>query len=322
MASASISPKARGKRKFLRLKNSAELPAGLRGAVLAIGNFDGVHKGHQAVLQTALARARHSEKPALVFTFEPHPRALFKPDEPVYRLSNAGQKAVIFAAMGFDGVIEQEFSPAFAALSAAEFIREIIVKRCAAACLVAGANFHFGHKRQGTPDYLRQAGQDYGFAVELVSGQNDEKGLLISSSRIRAALARGDIAEANALLGRPYTVEAPIIHGEKLGRTLGFPTANMALPAETKLKFGIYAVYITVDTIRYKGVASFGRRPTVAANGKPLLETYIFDFSGDIYGKQAQVEFIRFLRGEEKFADMESLTAQMHKDALAARKAL
>jgi len=311
-----------GASEFLRLSESAHLPSHLRGGVIAIGNFDGVHCGHRAVLDEALAAAGQTGKPAIVFTFEPHPRSLFKPEAPLFRLSSAAQKAAAFAALGFSAVIEQDFTPAFAALSAEDFVRRILIGDLAAACVVAGANFHFGHKRGGTPDFLRRAGQEYGFAVKLIPGQSDGGGALISSSRIRALLAEGNVAAAGRLLGHFYAVKGEIIHGQKLGRTLGFPTANMALPAANGLKYGIYAVYFRAKGRLYQGVASFGRRPTVEAAGRPLLETYLFDFSGDIYGEQAEVLFIGFLRGEEKFASIEALTAQMHKDAAAAKALL
>jgi len=311
-----------GKHKFLRLRGSARLPAHLRGAVIAIGNFDGAHKGHAAVLQTALAQARKARRPALVFTFEPHPKALFKPAEPVYRLTAAAQKADHFRQMGFDGVIEQPFTAAFAALSAEEFVRSVLHDKMAAGCLVAGADFHFGHKRQGTPAFLQQAGRDLGFGVLLVAGEKDETGEIISSSRIRALLAAGKVQAANALLGRPYAVRGTIIRGRALGRRLGFPTANMALPAGTALKPGIYAVYMRLGDKFYPGAASFGRRPTVESNGALLLETFLFDFCQNLYGRTAEVLFIAFLRAEEKFSGTAGLIAQMHKDTAAAKAAL
>ncbi|KAA6405707.1 bifunctional riboflavin kinase/FAD synthetase [Candidatus Tokpelaia sp.] len=311
-----------GTHKFLRLRGSARLPVPLRGAVIAIGNFDGVHQGHKAVLQTALAEARKTGRPALVFTFEPHPKAFFKPEEPLYRLTTAAQKAAYFKAMGFDAVIEQPFTAAFAALSAGDFIQSVLQDRLAASAIIAGANFHFGYKRQGTPAFLQQAGRDSGFITVLVAGKKDKTGKFISSSRIRALLESGEIQEAEALLGHPYTVQGEIIRGRALGQQLGFPTANMALPAATKLRYGIYAVCFRTCGKSYQAVASFGRRPTIEAAGKPLLESFIFDFDRDIYGKQAEVLFVGFLRKEEKFAGIKELMAQMRKDVIAARAVL
>jgi len=311
-----------GKHKFLRLSDSAHLPVHLRGAVIAIGNFDGVHKGHQKVLQTALTQARKTGRPALVFTFEPHPRTFFKPEQPVYRLTTAAQKAAYFKIMGFDAVIEQPFTAAFATLSASDFIQSVLQDRLAAGAIIAGSNFHFGHKRQGTPAFLQQAGRDSGFITVLVAGKKDKTGKIISSSRIRTLLEAGEIREAEALLGHPYTVQGKIIRGHALGRQLGFPTANMALSAATKLRYGIYAVYFRLSGKSYQAVASFGRRPTIENAGKPLLESFIFDFDQDIYGKQTEVLFVGFLRGEEKFAGTKELIAQMHKDAIAAKAVL
>lgn len=306
----------------MRLTNYAELPACLRGAVIAIGNFDGIHKGHKKVLQTALRQAQKTGKPAAVFTFEPHPRSFFNPRDPVYRLTNAAQKADFFKNMGFDAVIEQAFTAEFAALTAEDFIRVILCDSIAASGIIAGENFHFGSKRQGTPAFLRETGQKYGLTVLLTAGLKDNTGKLISSGRIRALLENGKIAQANRLLGHIYAVRGKIIHGQALGRQFGFPTANMALPAETKLHFGIYAVYFHLSGAIYRGAASFGRRPTVESAGAPLLETFIFDFDQNIYGKEAEVLFVNFLRGEKKFADTESLIAQMRKDAAQAKKLL
>lgn len=308
--------------RFLRLAGSAPLPARLRGAAVAIGNFDGVHLGHLDVLQTALREARQSGRPALAFTFEPHPRTVFNPQAPVYRLTDAEQKADYFRRLGFDGVIEQAFTADFARISAEDFVRSVLAEKLGASCIIAGVNFHFGHKRQGTPAFLRRAGRDFGFKTLLTDGHRSADGEIISSSRIRRLLENGAAAEANALLGHYYAARGEIIRGRALGRQLGFPTANMALPAETKLKFGIYAVYFRLGGRLYPGVASFGRRPTVETEGAPLLETFIFGFEQDIYGKRAEALFAGFLRGEEKFADTEALIAQMRRDAAAAKALL
>lgn len=308
---------------FLRLTDPAALPHHLKGAVIAIGNFDGVHRGHQAVLQHALHAARRAGKPALVLTFEPHPRSLMQPDKPVDRLTPAGQKAEIFRLMGFDAVLEQTFSHAFAACSAEAFVEDILYGLLQISGVVTGYNCYFGHKRRGSPAFLQQAGQKLGFDVHVIDALHDESGQVISSSRIRALLAQGKVAQAAALLGYHYTVSAKVIHGAALGRTLGFPTANMLLTPQTSLALGIYAVRLRDAGGKiHDGVASFGRRPTVNTVSDPLLETYIFDFSGDLYEQACSVAFFSFLRGEMTFDGLEPLMAQMRRDAADARAAL
>jgi riboflavin kinase / FMN adenylyltransferase len=308
---------------FLRLSNPADLPARLKGAVVAIGNFDGVHRGHQAVLERALGLAREEGRPAVVLTFEPHPRSVFRPDQPVDRLTPAAEKAELLKAIGFDAVVEQEFTRAFAEQSAEEFVKSILVDKLAASRIVTGFDFHFGKGRQGGPAFLMDAGERYGFHVTLVDAFRDEGGEVVSSSRIRLALAEGDVAGAAALLGFRYIVESEVVGGKKLGRTLGFPTANMALPPETQLKHGIYAVrFRRADGSLHDGVASFGRRPTVDTDGAPLLETFIFDFSGDLYGETCAVSFFAYLRGEEKFDSLDALMVQIKRDEEEARAVL
>lgn len=309
--------------KFLRLSNLMELPEDYHGGVIAIGNFDGVHRGHQAVLQEALNFAKDKGKPAIVYTFEPHPRSFFNPQQPVDRLTPAAEKAEIFKLMGFDAVVEQKFDAKFANLSADEFIHTIIQKGFSATAIVTGSDFHFGKKRSGNPDYLKKAGEKSGFDVIQVSPFCDENGMIISSSRIREFLSVGNVEEAAKLLGYRYTVTSEVIHGAELGRTLGFPTANMALPVTTKLAFGIYAVRFRRENGElYNGVASFGRRPTVEGNGVPLLETYLFSFNDNLYEEIAAVSFYSYLREEIKFDGLESLIDQMNRDREKARKTL
>lgn len=306
-----------------RIPRSAALPASLRGGVVAIGNFDGVHRGHQAVLQCALAEAARRAAPALVLTFEPHPRAVFRPDVPLFRITTAPVRARILGALGFGAVVEQPFERAFAGQDAETFVARILAGDLGIAHAVTGFDFHFGKDRQGNPDFLTAAGKRHGFGVSLVQAFRDEGAQVVSSSRIRALLAEGEVAQAAGLLGYRYTVEAEIAHGKKLGRTLGFPTANMALPEGTELRHGIYAVRLRrADGSLHDGVASFGRRPTVTDNGAPLLETFLFDFSGDLYGETCQVSFFAFLRGEEKFDGLDPLVAQMRRDEAEARAVL
>lgn len=308
---------------FRRITGATRLPAGLRGGVVAIGNFDGIHRGHQAVLGTAIDEARAEGRPALVLTFEPHPRAFFRPDVPLYRITPAPVKAMLLAALGFDAVIEQEFDHAFAGLSADAFVASVLGERLGIARAVAGFDFHFGKGRQGGPAFLIDAGHRAGFRVTLVDAYRDENAEVVSSSRIRACLARGELAEANGLLGYRLTVAGTVIRGRQLGRTLGFPTANIRLPEDTALCHGIYAVRLRrADGSLHDGVASFGRRPTVEAAGEPLLEVFLFDFDGDLYDEQCTVSLFSWLRGEERFADLAALKEQMHRDAAEAGSVL
>lgn len=308
---------------FARIIGDDKLPANLHGGVTAIGNFDGVHRGHLAVLDLALKKAQQLGVPATVLTFEPHPRALFQPNVVLPRITPPLMKAEILNALGFDAVIEVPFTHEFAQLSADDFIDVKLIQAIGVNAVVTGFDFHFGKKRQGGPAFLMAAGKERGFDVSLVDAFRDEDDEVISSSRIRAALKSADIAQANHLLGYRYRVQETIVEGEQLGRTLGYPTANMALPAETPLAHGIYAVrFKRADGRLYDGVASFGRRPTVAQDGAPLLETYVFDFEGDLYGEKCTIIFEQFLRGEEKFDGLEALTAQMNEDAHNARNIL
>lgn len=306
-----------------RIADLIKMPAALRGGVVAIGNFDGVHRGHQSVLEPALEIARRNSVPALVLTFEPHPRQVFRPDVPLFRLTPAPMKAALLGALGFDAVVEQQFDRAFSGLSPQAFVRSVLVEGLGITHVVTGFDFHFGKNRSGTPELLKAAGQENGFGVTVVDAYSDEGGTVISSSRIRGLLGEGEVAEAAGLLGYRYTVEAEVAGGQKLGRTLGFPTANMALPLETELRHGIYAVrFRRADGRLYNGVASFGRRPTVTEDGAPLLETFLFDFDGDLYGETCSVSLFSFLRGEEKFDGLDALVTQMKRDEAEARALL
>jgi riboflavin kinase/FMN adenylyltransferase len=308
---------------FERLSGDKPLPAHLRGGVVAIGNFDGVHRGHQAVLGRALDEARRLGVPALALTFEPHPRKVFQPDEPLFVLTPPSMKARLLALLGFDGMVEQKFTREFAAQSAEAFVTEVLEHCLGVSHAVTGFDFHFGKDRQGGPAFLMAAGERHGFGVTLVDAFRDEGAEVVSSSRIRALLEEGDVAQAAGLLGYRFTVEAEVVGGQQLGRTLGFPTANMTLPAGAALRHGIYAVrFRRADGTLHDGVASFGRRPTVDDNGAPLLETFVFDFSGDLYGEICSVSFFGWLRGEEKFDGLEPLVAQMKRDEEEARALL
>jgi len=308
---------------FAHIRRPVPLPETLRGGVVAIGNFDGVHRGHQAVLERALSEASQRNVPALVLTFEPHPRLFFRPEQPLFVLTPPAMKARLIGALGFDGLVEQPFTAAFAAQSAEDFVTGMLAGRLGIRHVVTGFDFHFGHNRQGGPAFLMEAGQRHGFGVTLVDAFRDEGGEVVSSSRIRALLEAGEVAEAAGLLGYRFTVEAEVIGGQRLGRTLGFPTANMRLSPEATLKEGIYAVrFRRADGTLHDGVASFGRRPTVNDNGAPLLETFVFDFSGDLYGETCEVSFFGFLRSEIKFDGLDALVVQMKRDEAEARALL
>jgi len=306
-----------------RIADLGSLPESLRGGVVAIGNFDGVHRGHVAVLDRALEGAAALGAPALALTFEPHPRAFFRPDEPLFRLTPAPLRARILAGLGIDAVIELPFDAKLAATGPEDFVRAILDGGLAIRRAVTGYDFHFGRNRRGSPDFLTAAGARHGFGVELVDAFCDEGGDTVSSTRIRDLLAAGEAARAAGLLGYRFTVEGEISHGRKLGRTLGFPTANMALPDTVALRHGIYAVRLRrPDGSLRDGVASFGRRPTVEDGGDVLLETFLFDFSGDLYGETCTVSFFGFLRPELKFDGLDPLVAQMRRDADEARALL
>ena len=308
---------------FDHISATAPLPAHLRGGVVAIGNFDGVHRGHQAVLERALAEARHRGVPALVLTFEPHPRKVFRPDMPLFVLTPPPMKARLLSHLGFAALVEQPFTRAFAGLSAEAFVTDVLERNLGITHAVTGFDFHFGKDRQGGPAFLMAAGERHGFGVTLVDAFRDEGAEVVSSSRIRALLCEGEVAEAAGLLGYRFTVESEVIGGQRLGRTLGFPTANMRLSPEAELKEGIYAVrFRRADGTLYNGVASFGRRPTVDDNGAPLLETFVFDFSGDLYGEICEVSFFGFLRPEVKFDGLDALVAQIKRDEAEARALL
>lgn len=297
------------------------LPARLRGGHVAIGNFDGMHRGHQAVLEATLDRARAVGRPAVALTFEPHPRSFFAPDRPVFRLTPPGAKARLAAALGLDALVVAEFDAELAALSAEEFVERVLIERLGLTNATVGWDFHFGRGRVGSPAYLSAAGERAGFSVDVVEPFASENGDLVSSSRIRSALEAGDLAEASGLLGYRWFVEGTVVGGDRRGRDLGFPTANMRLSDDCRLRHGVYAVTFTVDGVTHFGAANWGRRPQFD-NGAPVLETHVLDFSGDLYGKSADVSFVSYLRPEAKFASLDGLLAQMRTDCAEARAVL
>src|SRR6516165_12280321 len=295
-------------------------PQMLRGATVAIGNFDGVHRGHKAVIAAALARARSLDKPAAALTFEPHPRAFFHPGEPLFRLTDEAAKLRLLAATGLDGAIVLTFDEALAKLSADDFVSRVLVERLAIGGTAIGFNFHFGAKRAGSADFLAAEGKKLGFAVDIVPPLLD-RGRPISSGPIRQALATGHLDDATELLGHPWFVSGEVIHGDKRGRELGFPTANLKLDPSCALRHGIYAVRTAIAGRRHDGVASFGRRP-MFDSGAVLLEVFLFDFAGDLYGAEIDVAFMAWLRDEAMFSSAKDLMRQMKEDSRLAREAL
>jgi riboflavin kinase/FMN adenylyltransferase len=311
--------------RFVLARTPSDTIPGLEHPVLAIGNFDGVHQGHAAVILRAEQMARRLGRPAAVLTFEPHPVDYFRKAGTVFRLTPEGAKGRALARLGLDGMIVLPFDAAMAAMSAERFVADILVGRLRISGAVVGYDFHFGQARGGSPGFLADAGKRYGFPVEIVdevTANTDGVPEAIHSNLARQALERGDVSEAARLLGHPWFVVGEVIHGQKLGRQLGFPTANIELDPSCRLRHGIYAVRLTVDGVTHGGVANFGRRPTVTASGAPLLEVFVFDFSGDLYGKSVEVEFLGWIRGEEKFDSLDALVAEMNRDKDKARALL
>ena len=301
--------------------DARECDAGaLQGAVVAIGNFDGVHRGHRAVIGAALARARSLGRKAAALTFSPHPRKFFRPQEPLFALSSEHDKLRLLAATGLDGAVVMRFDAELAGTSAQDFVERILVGRLGIGGAAIGFDFHFGQNRAGSPEYLAEQGARLGFAVDIVPPLEDE-GRPVSSGAVRRALSEGRVVEAAELLGSPWFVSGEVVHGEKRGRTLGFPTANMKLDPACGLKHGIYAVRARVDGRLVDGVASFGRRP-MFDDGAPLLETFLFDFDGDLYGRTIEVALIGWIRPEQKFDSIETLKRVMASDSAQARDAL
>ncbi len=300
------------------------VPAHLGGGALALGNFDGVHLGHQAVIRAAIEAARAAGRPALAATFEPHPSRFFRPDAPPFALTTAAQKLNLFAALGLDGAVVIPFDATLAGLTAPEFAREWLADRLRLSHVVTGEDFTFGKGRSGHASDLGELGAGLGFtaqAVAPVSNGNGDGGA-ISSTRIRAALHAGDMATATALLSRPFTVAMPVIHGDKRGRTIGVPTANQELGDYVRPRYGVYAVRARLPDGEVRpGVANLGIRPMFSPP-RELLETWIFDWSGDLYGEVLTVELVAFLRPELKLEGLEALKARIAADARAAREVL
>jgi riboflavin kinase/FMN adenylyltransferase len=296
------------------------VPAALRGAVLALGNFDGVHRGHAELAREAVDLSEQLERRPAALTFEPHPRSVFKPEEPVFRLTSPTVKTDLLGGLGLPLTFVLPFDRDIAAIAAEAFIDDLLLGRLGAAGLVCGYDFHFGRGRRGSPEMLQERCEGEGIPVVVVP-PFAWRGEPVSSTLIRTALEQGDVARAADFLGRPWFVRGLVAHGDKRGRDLGYPTANLHLPRDCRLRYGIYAVRMKIDGIWHDGVASFGSRPTFD-DGAPRLETFVFDFSGDLYGKQVDVAFVSWLRGEAKFDSLPALIAQMDADSARARDIL
>ena len=299
------------------LHGTASVPPAGRGAALAIGNFDGVHRGHQALLQAARDAAAKTGGKAGVMLFEPHPREFFQPDKPHFRLTPLPRKLELLEAFGLDLAVVLRFDAALAGLSAEAFIAQVLVQELHVAHVVVGYDFHFGKGRAGDPKTLRRAAATHGFGVTVVA-QVAEAGEVFSSSAIRAELAQGDVQGAAEMLGHWWRVTGTVIGGAKRGAGLGFPTANIALAPGTALAHGIYAVRVTVDGKSHPAAAYLGTRPTFD-DGAPVLEVFVLDFDDDLYGRQIAVDFIDHIRGDRRFEGIDDLKAQMQHDCDRAR---
>jgi riboflavin kinase/FMN adenylyltransferase len=305
---------------FTIIRDTTPAAAMPKGSVVAMGNFDGVHLGHRAVIAAALEMSRTHRQPAFAVTFEPHPRKFFSPNTPQFRLTDETSKLRLLAGTGLAGAVVMTFDAARAGTTAQDFIHHDLIARLGVSGIAVGYDFHFGKGRVGSPSLLVSEAPRLGIEVD-VQPHIDIDERPVSSSAIRMALAEGQVADATTMLGGPWFVTGEVIHGEKRGRDLGYPTANIRLDKDCGLKHGIYAVRAGRGTERFDGVASFGRRPTFD-NGAPLLEVFLFDFNGDLYGTPLDVAFIGFIRDELKFDSIDALVRQMDDDSAKARAAL
>ena len=308
-----------------RFDDGGTFPAQLHGGILALGNFDGFHLGHQAVVGRAVGWARDEGRPVIIATFDPHPVRLFRPDTPPFRLTTLDQRERLFAAAGGDAMLVFRFTHALASLDADAFVA-MLADRFGVAGIVTGEDFTFGKGRSGNTQRLAQIGAALGIRSVAVAPVASADGGIVSSSRIREALKAGDCATATGLLTRPFTIEGIVQHGDKLGRTIAFPTANLDMGSYLRPAYGIYAVRgVLPDATGHRrivdGAANLGIRPTFDPP-KELLEPHFFDFAEDLYGQRIEVQLIEWLRGEEKFASLDALTAQIARDCAHARQIL
>lgn len=289
-----------------------------RGIALTIGNFDGVHRGHQAMLRRLLARAAERDVPAAVMTFEPHPREFFAPAAAPARLSSLREKLELFAQAGVDRCYVCRFDQRLAALSAESFVHDVLRHKLHARWILIGDDFRFGAQRRGDFAMLHEMSRGTDLEVEAMRSVM-LAGARVSSTAVRVALQNGDLTQARALLGRDYAISGRVVHGEKTGRKLGFPTANIGLKHNKPPLSGIFAVELLGLETPHLGVASLGTRPTIRPAGLPTLEVHLFDFDRDIYGAHVSVAFLHKLRDEKRYPDLDTLRAQIERDAAAAR---
>ena len=293
-----------------------------RGAAVAVGAFDGVHRGHQAVIAEARAAAERLGAPLGVVSFDPHPRRWFQPDAAPFRLMTADQMAQALAPLGVDILYLLPFDGEMAGMSDAGFAEQVLAEGLGVRHAAVGFDFTFGKGRSGSPDALRTYGERLGFTVSVAGRIDDPDGLKLSSSAVREALKAGDMDRAAAILGRPFAIRGDVIHGDKRGRTIGVPTANIDLGDYMRPAYGVYAIRARLpDGRMFDGVASLGVRPMYALE-TPLLEAWLFDFDGDLYGQALDVQLIAWLRGEQTFDGLDTLKAQIERDAAAARAVL
>lgn len=310
-------------------RHYTELPADVRGGVVALGNFDGVHLGHQAVIGQAQAIAREKGLPCGVMSFEPHPRSVFKPDRPSFRLTPFRIKARLIEEMGLDFLVMQHFDLAFAAHSAEAFVDQALVAGLGVRHVVVGYDYEFGKGRSGHGALLQQMAADRGFAVTLVAPVSAEGGAVYSSTAVRHALSEGRPEEAARILGRWWEIEGRVEHGDARGRKIGFPTANIEIADYLQPASGVYAVFVRMDNgagaagphLWRPGVANFGSRPTFDKQGR-LLEVHLFDFEGDLYARHLRVALVSHLRSERKFDSLDALKNQIVEDSQHARRIL
>jgi riboflavin kinase/FMN adenylyltransferase len=307
---------------MIRLDHRQPVPERLRGAIFALGNFDGFHLGHQAVVGEAVEWAMERGCPAIVATFDPHPVRHFAPHVPPFRLTTLEQREELFAAAGADATLVFHFDGELAGTTAEDFVTHLLGERIGARGVVTGEDFTFGKGRGGNLEVLRETGARAGIETRAVGPVMDH-GRPVSSSRIRDALKAGDCEEAASLMTRPFTIRGEVIHGDKRGRAIGYPTANMELGPYLRPRFGIYAVSgrVLATGEELQGAASLGVRPMFDPP-KELLEPFFFDFDRELYGQEIEVSLVQYLRGEAKFDDLDALTAQMQRDCEDARKAL
>ena len=304
------------------LDHREAVPEPLRGAIIALGNFDGFHRGHQEVAGEAIRWAREEGRPVIVATFDPHPVRFFKPDTPPFRLTTLEQRQELYIAAGASAMLVFHFDQELASTTAEDYISEILAKRLGIAGIVTGEDFTFGKARGGNVKVLADTGSEFGIRTRTIGpvGSDDE---VISSSRIRQALQNGDPQEAMRLLTRPFAIRGIVEHGDKRGRDIGYPTANLSVESYLRPKFGVYAVTgrILATGQELQGAANIGIRPQFEPP-KELLEPYFFDFSGDLYGQEIEVSFHHFLRGEAKFDSLEALIEQIDVDCRQAAELL